>query len=77
MIRAYRESSANFSARITSAFSPLIAPEITSEPGVFEISYGSPVGRAADRQCRKQRDVVGRGRGVQRVLQKEVQKYCK
>jgi hypothetical protein len=43
MIRAYRESSASFSTRITKAFSPLTAPEIASEPGVFEISYGSPV----------------------------------
>ena len=43
MIFAYRESTASLSARIVSADSPLIAPESTVEPGVFEIMYGSPV----------------------------------
>ena len=43
MILAYRESTASFSASIVRAMSPLIAPDRTFEPGVFEISNGSPV----------------------------------
>ena len=43
MIFAYRESTASLSARIVSADSPLIAPESTVDPGVFDIMYGSPV----------------------------------
>ena len=43
MMRAYRESTANLLARSVNAFSPLIAPENTSDPGAFGIRNGSPV----------------------------------
>jgi hypothetical protein len=43
MILAYRESAAGRVARMVRADSPLIAPEITSDPGVLDIWNGSPV----------------------------------
>src|SRR5262245_15771033 len=42
-IWAYRESAARFVARTVSADSPLIAPDITADPGNFSMTYGSPV----------------------------------
>ncbi len=43
MILAYRESIANFSARICKTTSPFTAPDSTGVPGTFSISKGSPV----------------------------------
>jgi hypothetical protein len=43
MILAYRESEGGRTAWTVSAVSPLIAPEITSEPTVLVIRNGSPV----------------------------------
>ena len=43
MMFAYRESIACLSARMTIAVSPLSDPEMTADPRIFDIRYGSPV----------------------------------